>query len=84
MRWGGGGTVSDQRGPNIAGTNGPGGPLIAGDHKFRDMTNGQYCTGYCMYLYSTRTITLHEGNVAHLEQAYIRNVNVRCDGQTDR
>ena len=32
----GGGTVSDQGGPNIAGTNGPGGPLIAGDHKFRD------------------------------------------------
>ena len=24
-------------GPNIAGTNGPGGPLIAGDHKFRDI-----------------------------------------------
>ena len=23
-------------GPNIAGTNCPGGPLIAGDHKFRD------------------------------------------------
>ena len=36
---GGGGTVSDQGGPkfNIAGTNGPGGPLIAGDHKFRDI-----------------------------------------------
>ena len=36
MRWGGGGTVGDQGGPNIAGTDGPGGPLIAGDHKFRD------------------------------------------------
>ena len=33
---GGGGTISDQGGPNIAGTNGPGGPLIAGDHKFHD------------------------------------------------
>ena len=32
----GGGTVGDQGGPNIAGTNGPGGPLIAGDRKFRD------------------------------------------------
>ena len=43
MRWGGGGTVGDQGGPNIAGTNGPGGPLIAGDHKFRDrpMDTGQ-------------------------------------------
>ena len=38
----GGGTVGDQGGPNIAGTNGPGGQLIAGDHKFRDRPTSKF------------------------------------------
>ena len=36
MFGGGGGTVHDERGPNIVETDGPGGPPILGDHLFCD------------------------------------------------